>query len=106
MPTYQWQGGWGGSMLSPASLRASSHLGTDTAPQLQLGWGMQCAASSKRCPPGLKWCGGIVATPRAEGDPLPSPHPVAGPGGAVLGTFAPAVAGIQLCLGLGAGAWR
>lgn len=54
VPTYQWQCGRGGSMLSPASLRASSHLGTDIAPQLQLGWGMQCAASSQSCPLGLK----------------------------------------------------
>ena len=72
-------------MLSPASLRASSHLGTDTALRLRPGWGMQCAASSQRCPTGLKWCGWITATPRAGGDPLLFPHtPPAGPGGPCL----------------------
>lgn len=43
-------------MLSPASLRASSHLGTDIVPQLQLGWGTPCAAPSRRCLLGLGVC--------------------------------------------------
>lgn len=78
---YQQQSGWGSSMPSPASLQASSHLGTDTAPRLQPGWGTQCAAYSWRRSPDLKRWGGMTAAPKAEGDPLLSPHPMAGPGG-------------------------
>lgn len=102
VPTYQRQCGRGGSTISPASLRASSHLGTDIAPQLQLGWGMQCAASSQRCLLGLKWWGASQPSSEQEGTILP---PCSWSWGAVLGTSAPVVAGIQLCLGPGAGAW-
>lgn len=78
VPSYQRQRGRGGSMLSPASLRASSHLGTDTEPQLQLGWGMQNAASSERSPLGLKQRGDHCCPQSREG---PSSHPAADAGG-------------------------
>lgn len=63
-------------MLSPASLRANSRLGTDTAPRLRPGWGMQCAATSRTYPLGLKWRGGDHRHPQSRRGPpaIPPPH--------------------------------
>lgn len=103
MPTYQPRGGWGVSRLSPASLPASSHLGTDIALRLRLGWGTWCAASSWRHLLGLKWCRASQPPPEQEGTHYCPPTPWLAPGGIMLGTSALAVARVQLCLWPGAG---